>query len=678
MTRRLSLIGAALAWGLAGAACAGSIPLGDIRTLQDWSDLPLLGAGRLVNVGNTRGKDAGRLVDVAPGQAVLLETAGPGCLDRISIYGRTGTLKIWIDGAAAPAIAIPLDQLYGIYPIGQPDKLRTLDADAPQMFPFLAPLSCQAPGYFSASYVPVPFAKSIRVVLEHAPGALGMMYDLFYHRYPDGTAVTSYDPAVLTKREPEIKAAAQAWRRMGERPDVRPTDRVIAGTTNVPAGGSVDLLVQPGSGSVVGLRLRARPWHRAVDRLLVLRAWWDDETQPSVETPIGDLCASHFGFRQSRALPVGGGGADGWYWCYLPMPFAAGALLSVENLSVHSIAGLDYEVVVRPGPTAPEAGRFCARWKRMKKLGDDGRYEMMNVTGAGKLIGYNVAVAGAKTPDAYGRRDSQMQLFRDGESEPGLAGPGLMPYYYGGYYGGPNWDSPLSAVPELEYARHGIYAHYRFFLNDAPDWTERARLVLDASADLKRGQDYWSMVCWYRGRDASAAFAPLTRDDLKLPVSHQPDALEAEELAATADVSGGDLLVVNDEDGRYGVSKDRFISFAPFSYGGTITFRVPIDTEGVREFRMRPVTGPSSGYWGVTVNGAAAVTNGIPVWGHAPDDTGLVWMHPEGWVSLGSFAFKTGENRVTFTSRSPYVGARQRGLLLGLDAIQVAPLPPAR
>ncbi|MHA1257700.1 MAG: DUF2961 domain-containing protein [Promethearchaeota archaeon] len=68
-------------------------------------------------------------------------------------------------------------------------------------------------------------------------------------------------------------------------------------------------------------------------RKAVIRMWWDDEPEPSVECPIGDL----FGVGHAKSvnywsLPLSMGPQDGkGFNCFFPMPFSKGAKIEVEN-----------------------------------------------------------------------------------------------------------------------------------------------------------------------------------------------------------------------------------------------------------------------------------------------------------------------------------------------------------
>jgi hypothetical protein len=64
-------------------------------------------------------------------------------------------------------------------------------------------------------------------------------------------------------------------------------------------------------------------------RRIVLRMYWDGETEPSVEAPIGDFFGT--GFEYKHYLSAFVGMSSGGYYSYFPMPFQKGARVEILN-----------------------------------------------------------------------------------------------------------------------------------------------------------------------------------------------------------------------------------------------------------------------------------------------------------------------------------------------------------
>jgi len=101
-------------------------------------------------------------------------------------------------------------------------------------------------------------------------------------------------------------------------------------------------------------------------RKLVLRMWWDNEKNPSVEVPIGDF----FGIGHSKtvnfwSLPFSNGPNDGkGFNCFFPMPFTTHAKIEVENES-DIITVLYFYIDYEEHPKLHfDYGRFHALWNR--------------------------------------------------------------------------------------------------------------------------------------------------------------------------------------------------------------------------------------------------------------------------------------------------------------------------
>src|SRR5215218_5391285 len=98
-------------------------------------------------------------------------------------------------------------------------------------------------------------------------------------------------------------------------------------------GETLTLLDHRGAGTVRRWWVTIAPRNSAaLQRGLVVRAYWDDETEPSVEVPISDFFGVGFGLWTdfvSAPLNMTSGG----YNTYWPMPFRRRARITVENRS---------------------------------------------------------------------------------------------------------------------------------------------------------------------------------------------------------------------------------------------------------------------------------------------------------------------------------------------------------
>ena len=112
----------------------------------------------------------------------------------------------------------------------------------------------------------------------------------------------------------------------------------------IAAGGSLTVLDDSGPGMITHLWFTiasGEPYHL---KKLVLRMYWDDESTPSVEAPIGDFFGLGLGdyvLYQSIPLNVAGNKALN---SYFPMPYRKKAKITVTNEGKQDVDALYYNI----------------------------------------------------------------------------------------------------------------------------------------------------------------------------------------------------------------------------------------------------------------------------------------------------------------------------------------------
>ena len=114
------------------------------------------------------------------------------------------------------------------------------------------------------------------------------------------------------------------------------------------AGETVTLAEIEGPGMIqhiwVTVTDRTSDRNRYVLRDLVLRIYWDDESEPSVESPLGDFFCCGFGVSyQVNSLPIVVNPTRGFN-TYFPMPFYKKAKITVENQCDEDVPAFFYQV----------------------------------------------------------------------------------------------------------------------------------------------------------------------------------------------------------------------------------------------------------------------------------------------------------------------------------------------
>ncbi len=185
--------------------------------------------------GNTDFSQPGNFLYVdTQGDKVLLDQRGPGALYRIWFtgFGAAQEIHFYFDDEPAPRISMKLADLFS-------------GTKAPFLAPLVGDGKVASGGFYS--YVPLPFAKALRVTAT--AGSPDFYYHLDTHLYPPDTAVTTF-----TGTE-DSSAARALWNAAGADPKPPGADVSASATVSIPAGGAVTLLEVDGPRSIASMHL---------------------------------------------------------------------------------------------------------------------------------------------------------------------------------------------------------------------------------------------------------------------------------------------------------------------------------------------------------------------------------------------------------------------------------------
>jgi hypothetical protein len=312
----------------------------------------------------------------------------------------------------------------------------------------------------------------------------------------------------------------------------------------IPAGTTVEIPAIERPGIVRHIWMTSHSRDELYLRKVVLRAYWDDESDPSIETPLGDF----FGMGHARtanfwSMPLQMSPEDGrGFNCWFPMPFDA-ARMTVQNEADADVVlyfYIDYELSdVQPA----ETGRFHAQWRRQNPcagidetgltndgfLGDGvnldgaGNYVILEATGRGHYVGCCLSIdnrrdVGIDTFNWYGEGDDM--IFVDGEPfPPSLHGTGTEDYFNTAFCPTVAYSSPYHGII-LPGGRNwrGKVSLFRFHIEDAVRFRTSIRVTIEHGHANRRSDDYASTAYWYQ-LEPHAPFPelPPVLDRLPLP-----------------------------------------------------------------------------------------------------------------------------------------------------------------
>jgi hypothetical protein len=163
----------------------------------------------------------------------------------------------------------------------------------------------------------------------------------------------------------------------------------------------------------------------------ILRCYWDDETEPSVECPVGDFFACGLGKYcqiNSLAVCVNPGSAFNCYW---QMPFRKKARITMQNMDQKDMT-LYFQVNYTLTSVPKDAGYFHAQFRREAPLRQKGIYTILEgVKGQGQYVGTYLAW-GTHSKGWWG--EGEIKFFMDGDKEfPTICGTGTEDYFCGSY-----------------------------------------------------------------------------------------------------------------------------------------------------------------------------------------------------------------------------------------------------
>jgi len=168
-------------------------------------------------------------------------------------------------------------------------------------------------------------------------------------------------------------------------------------------------------------------------RLTILKIYWDNETTPSVEVPVGDFFAAGWGMGfepKIRSLAVCVNPRSGLN-CYWTMPFRKKCKIVLENIDTKK-AGVYYQIDYTLTDVPDDEAYFHAQFNRVHALPSKEVYTIVDgIKGKGQYVGTYIAHG------AYGQKwwgEGEIKFYLDGDTDfPTICGTGEEDYFCGSY-----------------------------------------------------------------------------------------------------------------------------------------------------------------------------------------------------------------------------------------------------
>lgn len=233
-------------------------------------------------------------------------------------------------------------------------------------------------------------------------------------------------------------------------------------------------------------------------RKLVLRIYWDHESEPSVEAPLGDFFGVGHGInRNYTSLPFTVSSSGRARNCFFKMPFATHALIQVTNEGLEPVYSFYYYIDYRMTDDLPRnATRFHAQYNQAFPCTMKDNYVILEAKGQGHYVGCNMSVEGTAR-SWWGEGDDM--IFIDGETTPSLAGTGTEDYFCDAW-GMRESMSPYYGCTLCEgFNTPGQKTTmYRFHIEDPIPFRKSIRVTIEHGTENDRSDNLSSVAYWYQ------------------------------------------------------------------------------------------------------------------------------------------------------------------------------------
>jgi len=266
-------------------------------------------------------------------------------------------------------------------------------------------------------------------------------------------------------------------------------------------------------------------------RYSILRIYWDGETEPSVEAPVGDFFACGWGkYAQvsSLAVCVNPGSAFNCYWV---MPFRKSCRITFENIDVDPMT-LYYQVNYTLTDVPEDAAYFHAQFRRANPLAYKNVYTVVEgIKGWGQYVGTYMAW-GVNNNGWWG--EGEIKFYIDGDKDfPTICGTGTEDYFCGSY----DFDTvrpdgtvqytehstPYSGLAQVirgdgHYEVQQRFGLYRWHIMDPVRFEKDLKITIQALGWRSGGRylplqdDISSVAFWYQ-QEPHAVFPRLPEKD---------------------------------------------------------------------------------------------------------------------------------------------------------------------
>ena len=292
----------------------------------------------------------------------------------------------------------------------------------------------------------------------------------------------------------------------------------ISPCVRIEPGDTLTIADVEGPGAIQSIWMTGRGFGRDA----ILRFYWDDQQNPSVECPGPDFFAfgwnsteggTNNGFPLISALPIHVAPSKG-YSCFWNMPFRKRCRITIENAGMEQMSfffQINYTLTEVPD----NAAYFHAQWRRSNPVPYKQVHTVLDgVMGEGHYAGVAMFVGLNGANGWWG--EGEMKFYLDGDDEyPTICGTGLEDYFLGAYDWSVNGkyvphSFPFSGMyqviaPSGDHVSQQRFGMYRFHIMDPIRFAKDLRITVqdlgwrsNPRRFLARQDDITTVAYWYQ------------------------------------------------------------------------------------------------------------------------------------------------------------------------------------
>ena len=303
----------------------------------------------------------------------------------------------------------------------------------------------------------------------------------------------------------------------------------ISPSVKIPSGECFEMADIDGPGAIQQIWLTPAnvSW-----RLCILRIYWDNQAQPSVEVPLGDFFGMMWGtFAPISSLPVcvNVGSAFNCYW---EMPFRKHCHITLTNLDDSEMV-LYYQINYTLTDVPDDCAYFHAQFRRSNPLKYKEVHTILDgVSGQGHYVGTTIGWGANSAGWWWG--EGEIKFFLDGDRDfPTICGTGTEDYFCGSYgFLHPKtrqyqeFSTPYSGLhqvimPDGGFSSQMRFSLYRWHIMDPVRFEQDLKVTIQAlgwrsgEPFLPLQDDISSVAFWYQTLPTAPFPALPDKDFLK-------------------------------------------------------------------------------------------------------------------------------------------------------------------